>query len=149
MIKIEIIVEKSAVFDIVALNSAYGDASASDKTDRIITLQSDDGLLSGFWRERCGMVTEKLRGFITASTLSADRMNLTLELSSAYDEALTDSMKEDLFKSITSGVTAAWFRFTLRDRAEEWERQSAELLDRAFSKLCHRKKPLRIKPENV
>ena len=143
---LNISIEKSKILEEVALASAYSGAKTEgspDFFDRVATIEEDAGLLSRFWTRMCGTVTDKLKSFITASETTDESLSLTLELSGAYDDSLTPSVKSDLFSAMAAGVAAGWFQITFPSRAHEWEAQSELLLKRCFSKLCHRKKPKR------
>ena len=141
-----IIITKSTVLDDVSLNSAYAGAKSNDgkaSFDKVAVIEQDEAMLSRFWTEMCGKITDKLKEFVAVSSLTSDKFSLTLELSGAYDESMSQSVVEDLKAALATGVTARWFRYTLSDRAEEWDAQSTRLLDSALSKLCHRSKPVR------
>lgn len=143
---LNISIKKAEILEEVALAAAYSGAkteAAEGFFDRVATIEDDSGILSRFWTLICGRVADKLKNFITASEISGDSLSLTLELSGAYDDTLSPSVKSDLFSAMASGVTAKWFRITFPARAPEWEDQSAELLERALSKLCHRLPPQR------
>lgn len=146
MKEIEIIFNKAKILDEVSLNSEYVGSKSTepdDIYDRIATVEADTLLLSRFLAEMYGNVTEKLREFISKSGSAGEDFTLTLELSNAYDDSLTHSVKEDLFTAVAKGVAARWFRFTMPDRATEWLNESEALLTRAHTKLCFRRKPLR------
>ena len=68
---------------------------------------------------------------------------MTLEVSNAYDDSLSASIKEDLFAAVVKGVIARWFRVTFPEKTGEWWNDSETLLSRAFAKLCFRKRPRR------
>ena len=143
MRKVVININKSDILDTVALNSAYVSTDKEHTGERVETIETDNSILTRFWSEMCGNVTEKLRNFIFTGAVNLESMKLELELSNAYDESLTPSVINDLSAAMVAGVTARWFQFRFHDRYEEWDNRSAQLLDRAFSKLCHRKKPTR------
>ena len=143
MRKVVITINKSDILDTVALNSAYISTDKEYSGERVETIETDNSILTRFWSEMCGNVTEKLRNFIFTGTVNLESMKLELELSNAYDESLTPSVVNDLSAAMVAGVTAQWFQFRFHDRYEEWDNRSSQLLDRAFSKLCHRKKPTR------
>ena len=86
---------------------------------------------------------EKFQSLITASVVNDEKMSLNLELSSAYDESVTESMIADIYSAIAAGITARWFRVAYPEKAEEWQLQSKDLLNRASSKLFYRQKPRR------
>ena len=143
---IKIFIAKADVFKEVSLNTAYTGAKSATENglfDRVATINADSPILSRFWVQACGEVTEKLKGMIVASESFSEALSVSLELSGAYDDSLTPSVEADLSAAIAAGVTARWMRLSFPDKASEWEAQSAHLLHRAFAKLCHRKKPTR------
>lgn len=147
MYKIDIVFNKSNIFDEVSLNSEYiGAKNESDENiyERVSTVSADEDLLNRFLTEMQGVIIEKLREFITDVKYSSQDFSVTMELSGAYDEALTPSVKEDLFAAMSKGVCARWFRFTYPAKSSEWLNQSDALLSRAYAKLCYRKKPQRL-----
>lgn len=146
MKNIEIIISKTEVLEKVSLESAYTGAKTDQDDrfyDRVATIDADKELLSGFWIESCGKITDKLREFIRSSVNNELALTLNLEISNAYDEALTPSVKEDLRGVLLYGIIGRWFRFTFPERSAEWLAQSSDLLERACSKLCHRSRPVR------
>lgn len=146
MKNVPIKINKAEIFERVSLSSAYtGAKDIKDPAiyDRVATINEDETLLTGFWQETCGIITEKLREFILSIEDSADELSITMELSGSYDEALTPSVVEDLKGVLTTGIAGRWFRFTYPEKAADWLSQSSTLLNRAFSKLCYRKKPTR------
>ena len=137
---------KVEILDHVSLNSTYMGAKGGDDSgffERVRTIEDDDPLLSRFWIEMCGVLTDQLKEFTTSSSDQADILTLNFEVSGAFDESLVPSIKEDLFAAMAAGITARWFAYTLPDKAEDWNSQSRSMLARAVSKLCHRRRPSR------
>ena len=146
MKKISFSIAKSTILENVALNSAYAGAKADDNTvvfDKVATIREDDTLLSNFFMEMCALLIDKLKAFIASSSLEDSRLDVTLELSNAFDESLSSSIIKDLSAAVSIGVTAHWFRYTLPARAGEWEKLADDCLSRAISKLCQRRRPTR------
>ena len=146
MKEIKIIFNKTEIYDEVSLNSAYAgakNATGEDIYERVATVDADRELLSRFLTEMYGKVSERLREFIVESEEREDEILVTLEISGAYDDSLTPSVRSDLFGAMAKGVASMWFRFTSPSRSAEWLAESDSLLSRAYSKLCYRKKPLR------
>ena len=152
MLKIIISISKSAILDEVSLNSEYAGVKTPGETglyDRVATVEADSLLLSRFWTEMCGEITDRLHDFITSSSISEDLFSLNLELSNAYDPSLTQSVIDDLRGATAAGVTGRWFRFTFPDRADAWTEKAASHLAKAYAKLCHRRKPVRKGEDRV
>lgn len=142
MKSINIAINKSDVFEAVSLNADYSSTNVED-LKRISTLDVDKDILTRFWKETGGNISEKLKTFISIISFSEDIINVVLEVSNAYDDALTSSVETDLYSAIVAGITAKWFSFTLRDLHQEWEEQMEKLFNRIISKLCYRKRPVR------
>lgn len=146
MKNINISIAKAEVFEDVSLSTAYTGAKTDVSKDfflRVATDKADIDILDRFWRITCSCITEKLKDFIRSSDFSGQSLNLSLELSSAYDEALTPAVEKDLFAFISAAITTRWFTMTFPERASEWETLSSSLLSRVIANLCHRKKPSR------
>lgn len=146
MKKIKIFIAKEAVFDDVSLNSEYAGLKSPSESpiyDRVATVSEDSQLLSGFLTLAFGELIRKLRSFVVSSSCDGASVSLDLEVSGAYDESMTPSLKEDIFRWLVTNVSGHWFRLTLPDRTAEWENLSAELLASIESKLCARRKPSR------
>lgn len=148
MKKLEITLTKSDIMAEVSLATAYAGiksiATDSATFDRIAAVDSDAGIIHRFWMEMCGLVTEKLRDFVAESSQTEKEFSITMRLSEAYDESMNRSVESDIFSGFTAGVIARWFRFSLPERAKEWEEESLSLLDRAYRKLYQRVPPRRM-----
>lgn len=142
MKSINIAINKADVFEAVSLNADYSSTNVDD-LKRISTLDVDKDILTRFWKETGGNISEKLKTFISIISFSEDIINVVLEVSNAYDDTLTSSVETDLYAAIVAGITAKWFSFTLRDLHQEWEEQMEKLFNRIISKLCYRKRPVR------
>lgn len=131
----------------VSLASSYAgaksEAADAEFFDRVAVISADAALLTRFWHETAGIITGRLQPFIVAAGIDDDRLTLKMEMSGSYDESLNTSVEADLFSSLSTGVTARWFRYSFPARAAEWEKESLDLLERAFRKLCHRIRPQR------
>ena len=138
---------KNAIFGEVSLASAYAGAkygaSPGEAFDRIAAAKADADLLERFRIEMSGVISDKLKNLIVSQTLDEQGFQLELELSGAYDESLNASVEADLCGAYSAGITARWFRYAFPERAAEWTAESESLLERAFHKLCYRKKPVR------
>lgn len=140
------VITKSAVFQEVALNTAYTGAKAdSDKPifSRVSTIDADDELLSRLWRNATGELIEKLREFIDSSQVSETGLTINMKLSNAYDESLSPVVEADVFAFFVAAVTAEWMAFALPSLADDWRTKAAELLNRILANICYRKKPSR------
>lgn len=144
----KIYLAKDNILRNISLITAYAGAKTEGNSslyERVATVEADDALLSRFWMESCGEITEKLRGLITASRCEDSCFELTIDLSEAFDESQFPTIESDLEAALTNGMAARWFRFTIPLRAQEWAHDAETLLQRAFTKLYSRKKPVRTK----
>lgn len=151
MKNININIDKSIIFRDVSLNSAYAGAKNTSENgffERVATIEADEELLSHFWTDMCGLITDRLRAFVTSAEQKEDSLHLTLEVSGSYDDSLTPSVISDLFAAMTAGISARWFSFTFPQQTTDWKIQSNELLNRVIGKLCHRKRPTRSSEES-
>ena len=139
-------ISRKSIFDRVSLNSEYAGAKTNADDDfyrRVATVSDDEVILSGFWTELCGETIRKFQNFLKESTTEEETLILGFEMSNAYDESLTPSVESDISNALSAGMSARWFQFTDPTRAQEWRKESEALLERAFEKLCHRKRPVR------
>ena len=147
MKKILLKFNKNAIMEEVGMTSAYLGAKSGEEEGKsflkIATIEADRDLLDRFWVEMTGRIADKLKNVIKSNSLSETDFEMELEVSGAYDESLTPSVERDLYASLVAWVTARWLRYTFPDRANEWEAEANSLLERAFCKLCYRKKPIK------
>ena len=146
MKNISINISKSTILNSVSLNSEYTGAKSTDpgkEYDRVATVKEDEMLLTGFWLEICGLISEKFKDLITKYEISDTMLNMKMELSNAFDDALHASIVTDITNAIVAGVTGRWFKVTAPEKSEEWLDNSNSLLNQAAAKLYHRKKPIR------
>lgn len=154
---ITLTVNKANVYDEVAKTTSYagakmqGDDSAYD---RIFTTDDDRMMLERFWAEACAIATEQFKPFLTSVNsqpeshgVELDRNYIVqLELSSAFDPALTDSIATSLFSFFVALIVSKWYKFTNKNEADNYVAEAAGMLDDVKSKIYHRKKPRRIIP---
>lgn len=147
MKKLELKLLRTDVMSEVSLATAYAGiksiATEATVFNRVAAMPSDEELILRFWREMCGIVTEKLREFIIDSLQSDSQFSVTLRLSEAYDESLNPSVESDIYSAFTAGVIARWFRYSLPERSQEWASESMTMLERAYRKLYQRTPPRR------
>lgn len=158
MIAITLTVNKANVYDEVAKTTSYtgakmqGDESAYD---RIFTTDDDRMMLERFWVESCAAATELLKPFLKnvssqpeSHGVELDRNYVVeLELSSAFDIALTDSISASLFSFFVALIVGKWYKFTNKDETEGYVAEAAGMLEDVKRKIYYRKKPRRIDPK--
>ena len=148
MKKYEISIKKDEILEEVSLNTAYTGAKTGDipgTFDKVATIEGDHRLLGKIWGWVCGEVIEKVREFIADSESAENELKIILEMSEAFDSSLFPSVVSDMKAAVAAGVSARWFGYSFPEKAGEWEGLFERLLQRAFSKLCHRRKPHRPK----
>ena len=143
---LNITINKAKVLDNVSLATAYTGVKNGSETgfyERVSTVSEDDKLLERFWKESIGEITDKLRPFIQVCRSGGEELELIMEVSNSYDDALTETIKEDLKGSLTAGITARWFQITFPEKAREMEEQARVLAGRVYANLYYRKRPRR------
>ena len=141
---IKINISKSAIFKDVSLNTAYAEAGNASDSNRIQTIDDDKSYLDRAFSEIVGWITDRLRQFLQDYKSIDGDVQFILEVSGSYDDSLTSTVESDLREAIAAGVTAAWFRFTCPSLVKEWQELRETILNRVISKLCYRKKPVRL-----
>lgn len=149
MKEIAISIAKSDLFAEIALLSAYAgmkNAGGNALFERVATAKHDEALLERFWHEFPGILADTFQGIISSCQCSDTTFSMTIAASGAYDDALTPSVKTDIFNAFVAGVAARWFDVTFPEKAAEWHLKADTLLKSVLSKLSQRKKPSRTQP---
>ena len=160
MTEVTLRVSKQRVYDEVAKTTSYtGAKMQGDDTayDRIFTTDSDRSMLERFWTEACNAATEQLKKFIVevsengeGNTIDLSRDYVVkLELSSAYDENLTESVQASLFSFFVSAIVSKWYKFTNKDETESYAADAVGMMNDVMGKIFYRKKPRRVAPVAV
>lgn len=157
MIDVTLTVSKQQVYDEVAKTTSYtGTKMQNDNSayDRIFTTDSDRSMLERFWTEACNAATEKLKKFLVSVSdnseggtidLSRDYV-VELELSSSYDENLTESIQASLFSFFVSAIVSKWYKFTNKGEADGYAADAVGMMNDVMGKVYFRKKPKRVVP---
>ena len=157
MIEVTLTVSKQRVYDEVAKTTSYtGSKMQGDDTayDRIFTTDADRSMLERFWTEASNAATEKLKKFIievsdnsegNAIDLSRDYV-VKLELSSSYDDNLTESVQASLFSFFVSAIVSKWYKFTNKGETESYAADAMGMMEDVMGKIFYRKKPRRVVP---
>lgn len=156
MNSISLSVNKANVYDEVAKTTSYagqklmdGDATAYE---RIFTTDEDRLLLERFWVETCNAVTEQLKPFITsidAQPIShgidlTRNYNVTLELSSAFDVSLTETIETSLFSFFVASIVSKWYALANKGEAEAMIAEAVGIMNSVQKMIYHRKRPTRV-----
>lgn len=155
---VKLIVSKSYVYDEVAKTTSYTGAKMQDDEgayERIFTTDDDRMMLERFWSEACSSVTELLKPFIVS--VSDHSVNLgvdlyksyevDLQLSSAFDTTLSNSISTSLFSFFVSFIVGKWYKFTNKNEAAAYISEAESALEDIKKKIFFRKKPTRIPPK--
>lgn len=157
MIDVTLTVSKQQVYDEVAKTTSYtGTKMQNDNSayDRIFTTDSDRSMLERFWTEACNAATEKLKKFLVSvsdnsegSTIDLSRDYVVeLELSSSYDDNLTESVQASLFSFFVSAIVSKWYKFTNKGEADGYAADAVGMMNDVMGKVFYRKKPKRVVP---
>jgi hypothetical protein len=152
MKNITLTVNKAYVYDEVAKTTAYAGAKmmAEDATayERIFTTDEDRLLLERFWVETCNIVTNQLKPFINSVesqpiSHGVDLMrnyNVELELSSSFDDNLTEAISTSLFSFFVASIVSKWFIFANKPEAESFTIGAAGIMDDIMRKIYYKKR---------
>ena len=157
MIEVTLTVSKQLVYDEVAKTTSYTGAKMQGDDaayDRIFTTDSDRSMLERFWTEACNAATEQLKKFIVevsdnseGSTIDLSRDYVVgLELSSSYDNNLTESVQASLFSFFVSVIVSKWYKFTNKEETESYAADAVGMMNDVMGKIFYRKKPVRVVP---
>lgn len=155
---ISLSINKVRVYDEVAKTTSYVGAKMTEDEgaySRIFTTDDDRMMLERFWVEACSAATETFKPFIVTVSdqpeshgveLERD-YDITLELSSAFDVRLKDSIETSLFSFFVASIVSKWCKFTNKADAEGYGNDADNAILDIESKIYYRKKPTRVAPE--
>lgn len=157
MIDVNLQVNKSYVYDEVAKTTSYTGAKMQGDEGaylRIFTTDDDRQMLERFWVEACSSATELLKPYIVSvsshpvslGTNLSNHYEVTLQLSSAYDASLSDSINSSLFSFFVSYITGKWYKFANKAEANDYIAEADSALENIKKKIYYRKKPTRVSP---
>jgi hypothetical protein len=157
MIDVNLQVNKSYVYDEVAKTTSYTGAKMQGDEGaylRIFTTDDDRQMLERFWAEACSSATELLKPFIVSVSAQpvshtvnlGNNYDVTLQLSTAFDTSLSDSINSSLFSFFVSYITGKWYKFTNKAEANDYIAEAESALEDIKKKIYYRKKPTRVSP---
>ena len=111
--------------------------------ERVATIADDVRLVDGFVTDAYALLLERLKEFVAGSEVGEGEIRVILEVSEAYDEAMTPTIKKCFRGYVVSFVMARWLRLVYPDKASEWEAEAALHLSTMERNLYHRTKPKR------
>lgn len=138
-------VNREEVYKEVAQTTSYTGAKMDDEHayDRIFTTDEDKTMLERFWNESKTTICNALKRVLDSETEASGNYRLSLDLSSSFDEALTDSMQRSLFSFFVMNITAKWYTFTNKSEAAGYASEAATYMDDIKRKCFFKKKPTR------
>lgn len=138
-------VNKEAVYDEVAKTTEYTGKKMDDEHayEVISTTDEDKAMLERFWNECKNMVCNSLKKVLVSEAEAEGEYSLTLGLSTAFDESLTESMQRSLFSFFVMNITAKWYTFANKSEATGYATEAATYIDDIMRKAFYKKRPTR------
>ena len=138
-------INKEEVYEEVAQTTSYTGAKMADVNayERIFTTDEDKTMLERFWRECKNTICNSLKKVLISETETDGEYSLTLGLSSAFDDSLTESMERSLFSFFVMNITAKWYTFTNKDEATGYATEAATYVEDIMRKAFFKKRPTR------
>lgn len=139
-------VNKEEVYNEVAQTTAYTGAKMEDEDayERIFTTDEDRPMLERFWNECKNMIADSLKKvFVSENETENGVYELTMGLSTSFDDSLTESMQRSLFSFFVMNITAKWYTFTNKSEAIGCASEAATYIEDVKRKAFHKRKPTR------
>ena len=149
---IKLSIGQTDVYDEVSQTTSYTGAKmmdnpkAGDKEayERIFTTDEDRSALKRFWEEAVTVANDRFKFMFVSGTLpSADKYEVTLEVSKSFDKQLTPSIQAALRSYFVLAITGKWFIYTNKTEASEYMSGAATMLEDVLRKLYSRKRPVK------
>ena len=109
----------------------------------ISTTDEDKAMLERFWNECKNMICNSLKKVLVSEVEAEGEYSLTLGLSTAFDESLTESMQRSLFSFFVMNITAKWYTFANKSEATGYATEAATYIEDIMRKAFFKKKPTR------
>ena len=138
-------INKETVYDEVAKTTEYTGAKMDDEHayETISTTEEDKTMLERFWNECKNMVCNSLKRVLVSEVEAEGEYSLTLGLSAAFDESLTESMQRSLFSFFVMNITAKWYTFANKSEATGYATEAATYIEDIMRKAFYKKRPTR------
>lgn len=143
---------KSEVVEEVAEATAYTGAKMTGNTeegavnglDEVATVDEDaEMLVRRFGSEARAGFVERMAGMVTDDQEGDDYWSFLLELSSAWNRALYDSMKLSLQSYFVWAIAARWFAYTNKTEAQAYADKAQAFLEDFRMKAYEKRRPER------
>lgn len=156
--RINLSINKANVYDEVAKTSAYAGskkmAEDAGAYARVFTTDEDRLLLERFWLETCNNATNILKPFLVSVETQpishgidiSRNYNVELEVSSSYDDTLTESVETSLYSYFVLAILAKWYAVANNVDAEATALEASASMKDMIQKIYYKKKPVRVKP---
>lgn len=161
--EITLSIKKEDVMAEVAVTTAYAAAKmkgGKDAFDLIATVDEDEEHLERFWDECRVGLAQALAGVLAFEGMADEvylpraeapslnlkpmkRYKVRLDVSSAFDDTLLESMQLALFGYFAHGIAAKWYAYANKQEAAASADKAAALLDDLHRKALHKKRPAR------
>lgn len=144
--EVTLTISKESVYDEVAKTTEYTGAKMDDEHayEVISTTEEDKTMLERFWNECKNMVCNSLKKVLVSENETEEgAYELTLGLSSAFDESLTESMQRSLFSFFVMNITAKWYTFANKSEATGYATEAATHIEDIMRKAFYKKRPTR------
>ena len=145
MTDIVLTVNKESVYEEVAQTTSYTGAKMKDELayNRIFTTDEDKSMLERFWNESKNTACNSLKKILLNEVEREGIYQLSLGVSSSFDEALTESMERSLFSFFVMNITAKWYTFTNKEEAAGYATEAATYMEDLMRKAFFKRKPTR------
>ena len=129
----------------MAKTTEYTGAKMDDEHayEVISTTDEDKAMLERFWNECKNMICNSLKKVLVSEVEAEGEYSLTLGLSTAFDESLTESMQRSLFSFFVMNITAKWYTFANKSEATGYATEAATYIEDIMRKAFFKKKPTR------
>ena len=109
--------------------------------DRLAVTEADRELLSRFFDEAAGVVTDECKRFVDEVTLDEAGYEARLSMSDSYDEHLSDSIRTSLRNFFVAAVIAKWCKIVGSDAGAAYSADATAAMLDVRSKIFNRKRP--------
>ena len=139
-------IDRQEVLGEVAQMTAYAGAKKDDDAnaiERITTVKDDDVELMRFWDECRSEVAQAFMRLLSSEGMDGERYELRLNVSCAFDMALSEGMRLGLFAYFVQRIAGKWYVYTNKGDAGECASRAAALLNEVKEKAFYKKQPVR------
>lgn len=148
---ITIKVRQEDVYEEVAKATDYTGAKLvntdGDARDRIMAADDDLANLGRFWEESVSAANENMKEMlVSGKTTDMDGQKgyeAEIEVSKAFDKALTESVESTIRSYFIASIIAQWFKFANKNEAKDYFVQASDMMEAAERLLYSRRKPKR------